>query len=228
MDELFEGREPAPETEATCSDCAMLPKTGEARVPEHYNPRTKCCTYLPMLHNFLLGKILADNDPASRKGKATVEERLNQADGLTPLGLYAPAEYLARYDPTVKFGHDFSLRCPHYLEEEGGNCGVWKHRESTCSTWFCKYSTGDSGRALWREGIAPLLRHTELSLASWAAIELEAGPLDWGPWEGRPRALFAKCAELVDALSWKQIEELGGDELQTLAGRAKLLFSRVK
>lgn len=227
MDELL-GEEPPPETAATCDNCAMLPKPGEARLPTHYNARTKCCTYLPMLHNFLLGKILADESAEFKKGKATVVKRLEDGDGLTPLGLYAPAEYLERYDPGVKFGHDLTLRCPHYLEEEGGLCGVWLHRESTCSTWFCKHSTGDLGRDFWREGVGPLLRTTELSLASWAAVQLDAGPSDWGPWQGKPRQLFAECSKLVEPLTWTQIEEICGDEVKAAARRTKALLVRLQ
>ena len=42
------------------------------------------------------------------------------------------------------------MRCPHYLEEGGGRCGVWRHRESTCATWFCKYGRGSTGRNFWQ------------------------------------------------------------------------------
>lgn len=228
MDELL-GGEPPPETEATCADCAMLPTPGEARTATHYNARTKCCTYLPMLHNFLLGRILGDGalDEAGEKGRATVEARLDSGEGLTPLGLYAPAEYLERYDPGVKFGHDLSLRCPHYLEAEGGLCGVWKHRESTCSTWFCRHSTGEQGRALWREGIGPLLRETELRLADWCARQLGASASTWGPWEDKPRALFARSAELVETLGWRDLERLGGAEIASMARKTRALFDAI-
>src|SRR5215813_7928721 len=77
MEQLLTGPIP-PETGATCSDCVMLakephPPTGSAHF---FNPRTKCCTYLPELPNFLVGRILADSDPQSAAGRATVEARL--------------------------------------------------------------------------------------------------------------------------------------------------------
>src|SRR5947209_14647397 len=77
MDQLLAGSIPE-ETEATCSDCAMCTTgSGQASVsPFFFDPRTKCCTYIPQLPNFLVGRILADDDPAFAAGRATVEARL--------------------------------------------------------------------------------------------------------------------------------------------------------
>jgi hypothetical protein len=63
------------------------------------------------------------------------------------------------------------MRCPHYLHEEGGLCGVWRHRESTCSTWFCKHVRGAVGQTFWRH-LHQLLRTAEQTLAGWALLEL--------------------------------------------------------
>src|SRR5438034_10877336 len=76
MDQLLAGPIP-PESEATCHDCAMCNQGTEASSPNgpgyYFSPQTKCCTYLPELHNFLVGRILSDDDPASATGRATVE-----------------------------------------------------------------------------------------------------------------------------------------------------------
>src|SRR5687767_5199250 len=63
-----------PETVATCHDCAMLPRAGEEVVPgeDRFSPRVKCCTFQPSLPNFLVGRILSDEDPAMAAGRATV------------------------------------------------------------------------------------------------------------------------------------------------------------
>ncbi len=216
MNELFDGPLP-PEPLATCSACAKLPKPGEPPPADAYHPDTKCCTYLPMLHNFLVGALLADPDPAFATGRATVEARIDSGEGMTPLGLYATQEYLSRYDAGARFGKDLSLRCPHYLHDEGGRCGVWRHRESTCSTWFCFYDRGEAGKEFWRDGVAPMLRAAELSLAAHCAHALGADEINFGRWEGQPRELYRAAAELVVELTWAEVAALAGSEVQKLA-----------
>jgi hypothetical protein len=227
MDELFKGPLP-PERLATCSDCAKLTKPGALPDPDAYNPDTKCCTYLPMLHNFLVGAMLDDESPDFASGKATVQARIDAGLAVTPLGLYATEEYLARYDAGVRFGKDLSLRCPHYLHLEGGKCGVWRHRESTCSTWFCNYERGELGKDFWKRGVAPMLRAAELSLAQHCAAALGAGESDWGRWEGEPRALYRACAQLAAELSWAQVEAIGGQEVKRLARESREQLLRVR
>lgn len=151
MDALLPGPIPS-EKNATCDRCAMLPQAASETADGElfFSPSTKCCTYLPELSNFLVGRVLSDADPAAAEGQATVEARIARGVGVTPLGLHRTPVYslLYRMSPG-SFGHAKSMRCPHYLEE-GGRCGVWKHRESTCATWFCKYERGSKGRAFWQ------------------------------------------------------------------------------
>src|SRR5215470_18692050 len=77
MAELLEGPIPR-ESRATCDDCAMCEPEEEQKGPQsnYYDPTIKCCTYIPDLHNFLVGRILSDNDPATEWGRGTVEERI--------------------------------------------------------------------------------------------------------------------------------------------------------
>lgn len=151
MDVLLPGPIPV-ERNATCDSCAMLPPAegdgGDSDL--FFSPSTKCCTYLPELSNFLVGRILSDPDPGSAEGRATVEARIAKGVGATPLGLHRTALYSLLYRSSPgSFGHAKSMRCPHFIEE-GGRCGVWRHRESTCATWFCKYGRGSKGRAFWQ------------------------------------------------------------------------------
>ncbi len=166
------------ETKATCQDCAMLcSKGGEQARPSNFffNPTTKCCTYVPILHNFLVGAILLDDDSAFARGRATVEERLRGGIAVTPLGMGQPPPYSLLYEHGwMAFGRSRTMRCPHYLEE-GGICGVWKHRESTCATWFCKHVRGAVGREFWRECMHTLLSTVERSLAAWCVLKLDVG-----------------------------------------------------
>src|SRR5260370_251866 len=91
MDQLLPGPIPE-ETEATCDKCVMCPSKGEPQTPSpiRFNPRIKCCTYLPNLPNFLVGRILSSEDRSETKGRATVEARLTQGAAVTPLGTCLP------------------------------------------------------------------------------------------------------------------------------------------
>jgi len=177
FDDLL-GREIPPETRATCHDCAMCESGGEYQKPgsKLFNPRSKCCTYQPKLHNFLTGLILSDDDPAMVAGRASVIARLQAGVAVTPLGLGKSPKFKLLYDQMEMrgFGRAQSLRCSHYRDEQGGLCGVWKYRNGICSTWFCKYERGAVGRDFW---IAAeyLLVAIEEDLARWCVIELEVG-----------------------------------------------------
>jgi hypothetical protein len=136
MAELLAGPIPD-ETAATCDRCAMcVPDAARS-----FRPDTKCCTFLPTLHNFLVGRVLADSDPESATGRATVIARMQKKVGVNPLGLGPTRAHNLIYEDGghAVFGKSRALLCPHYLD---GMCGVWKHRESTCATWFCKYVRG--------------------------------------------------------------------------------------
>lgn len=177
LDELLGGEIP-PEIRATCHDCAMCESGGDHQQhgSRFLNPQTKCCTYLPRLHNFLTGMILMDEDPAMARGRVSVEARLQAGLAVTPLGLEQNSRQKLLYDhkEARAFGRAQSLRCPHYIDEQGGLCGVWKYRNSICSTWFCKYVRGAQGRKFW-EAAKQLLLAIEDDLARWCVIELEVG-----------------------------------------------------
>jgi hypothetical protein len=175
MDALLGGPIPA-ETHATCKSCAMAAPPGESAGEEHYfNPATKCCTYFPDLPNFLVGRILADEDPATAAGRARVEAGLESVS-CTPHGLHPAAarSLLYRAGGDAGFGRARALRCPYYQEEEGGLCGIWQHRRSTCVTWFCKHVRGAVGLRFW-QALYALLAAVEEQLAGWCIVELDPG-----------------------------------------------------
>jgi hypothetical protein len=177
FDELLGGEIP-PETRATCHDCAMCESGDAHQQPgsQLFNPQVKCCSYLPKLHNFLTGMILLDEDPGMARGRLSVEARMQAGLAVTPLGLEQNPRQKLVYDQIEMsaFGRAQSLRCPHYIDQQGGLCGVWKYRNSTCSTWFCKYVRGAKGRQFW-EAARLLLLAIEDDLARWCAMELEIG-----------------------------------------------------
>jgi len=176
MDELL----PAgiqPERVATCHDCAMCAPAGGAPTwgGPYFAPDTKCCTYLPTIWSFLAGRILEDLSPEAAKGRASLERRMDAGVAVTPLGVGRTPVFQLLYQRVdlSNFGRARSLLCPHYLEESGG-CGIWRHRESTCATYFCKYERGNVGKEFW-ESMHWLLLSAETALARWCVIRLEVG-----------------------------------------------------
>ena len=175
VDQLLGGPIPA-ETTATCDACAMLvPESASAGASADpgFNPDTKCCTFLPELWNFLAGGVLLDDGADAARGRATVEARIDGGVAVTPLGLGRTRAFNLLYKTggSQVFGQSRALRCPHYLHDEGGLCGVWRHRESTCATWFCKHVRGTVGRTFWVH-LYQLLHAADHTLAGWALLEL--------------------------------------------------------
>jgi hypothetical protein len=140
-----------------------------------FDPVVRCCSYVPDLHNFLVGRILSDTDSAAQQGRAPVQKRIADAIGVTPLGLQQPPAYALLYGSSSEaFGRSRTLRCPHYVED-GNLCGIWRNCESTYATWFCKHVRGDLGYRFWRDTLHHLLRAVETDLARWCVSELQLG-----------------------------------------------------
>lgn len=177
MDELLAGPIPH-ETEATCDDCAMCAPPGEpsSDSARFFDPHVKCCSYMPVMPNFLVGRILTDGDPALAQGLATVKARLAAGIAVTPLGLDCPPTYALLYahQGSDVFGRSLAIRCPHFLDEGGGRCGVWQHRNSVCATYFCKFVRGALGQRFW-SAMRDLLLAIESDLARWCVLELDVG-----------------------------------------------------
>lgn len=239
-----------PESHATCDRCAMCARPGDVPRPnsQYFDPEIKCCTYLPPLPNFLVGRVLADGRDDIAHGRSSVDARLTAGVEVTPLGLGIPAPYSLLYDNARDaFGRARGLRCPHYVTE-GGKCGIWRHREAICATWFCKRERGATADAFW-SALRDLLREVERDLARWcvwtmlhdpralAALFAGGGPekavnsftIDgrddverrrvlWGEWFGREREFFRESAGLVDPLQWEDVLQLCGPGVRLHAG----------
>jgi hypothetical protein len=152
--------------------CVPAPQASAAI--KTFDPGAKCCTYLPTLWNFLVGRILEDRTPEAAAGRVSVERRIDAGDAVTLLGLAHTPVFTALYQHVSgSFGRTRALLCPHFLPESGG-CGVWRHRESTCATWFCKLERGKVSEHFWNS-LHRLLASAELAVARWCAIELNPG-----------------------------------------------------
>ena len=157
----------------------MCARPGNVQPPGvvFFKPETKCCTYVPTLHNFQVGLVLQDDDPSFSAGRATVEARLDARVAVTPAGIRPrPVEAaLYRLGGAEAFGRNQTLRCPHYQDVDGGRCGIWRYRNAICTTWFCKPARGPVGRAFWK-ALERLLTTVEYQLARWCIGKLALEP----------------------------------------------------
>lgn len=215
-----------------------------------FTPRVRCCTYEPALPNYVVGRILRDDDPALAFGRETVLNRLQHrpADA-TPWGMLPSARFRTLYRSGKDlFGRAPDLACPHLQPGDSG-CGIWRHRPIVCASWHCKHDRGAVGHAVWR-AVDQAVREIELTLGIWCLHEsgvgasavrqaLQQGDREvqadqlggalntaeygalWGDWVGREQEFYRRCAELVDALAWADILRLGGARLQALVGVAR-------
>lgn len=225
------------EQAATCSQCAMQ---GE-HVAEGYQFRAdaKCCTYVPALASFLVGAALRElpEGPA----RASVEARIDDVSSCTPHGLDVNEVDRAAYQVVVAnetFGRDPGLRCPHYLHDQGGLCGIWRQRNGVCATWFCKHDRGAAGQRFW-QAVEALLTLIERELCHWVACQLlyrEAPPVaegddeslpEWQVWLPRRRDYYLRAAELVDELTWPEVQVIGGADLGAAAERVLAAYAVV-
>jgi hypothetical protein len=186
--------------------------------------------------------ILADEDPQAAAGRESVQQRIASGVGVTPLGIQAGPHFTLIYKHTADalFGRSPGLRCPHFLAAGGGLCGIWRHRNAVCSTWFCKHERGDVGKKYW-ESVLQLLTMVERHLSLWAAATLGESVEDLGPallsyyatvfeptssrWTGgrtgSPSEFYRAAAKLVNELTWAKVLDIGGPELALLMGRLR-------
>lgn len=136
-------RNPAPEARATCADCVMCAGVTRSGSRVEFSPDVKCCSYVPHLTNFVVGRALAG------AGRATLEARIGRRAGVTPLALGLSPEDLRRTTAArADFGTAPTVRCPHFVEESQG-CGIWESRNAVCSTWFCQHERGEVSQRFW-------------------------------------------------------------------------------
>ena len=175
VDDLLDGAIP-PETEATCDNCVMCEsQSGDASPPltgdRWFDLGTKCCTYVPLLPNDLVGRILLNDNPEMAPGVDSTRRRIEEGLAVTPLGLGRGTEFQVIYksNPGEVFGRHAGLQCPH--QRGDGMCGIWLHRNSVCATWFCKHSRGAAGIQFW-SAILQLIEVVERDLTVWCVLQI--------------------------------------------------------
>lgn len=246
------------ETRSTCDRCAMLPPDAPAPAPAPgstwFSPSVRCCTFEPALPNYVVGRILRDDDPALAHGRDTVRARLRRRADAVPWGLRTSARFAALYRPNAGIlGRAPDLACPHLQAGDLG-CGIWRHRPIVCATWYCKHDRGETGQRVWR-ALEMAVHDIEQVLGTWCVQQVGAGPAAladavhdrprdpqasdlggdvdpaahrarWGEWLGREEAFYVACAERVDALTWPDVLRLGGARLEALVALARQARAR--
>ncbi len=229
------------EREATCLDCAMCGTPGEANLSAlvFYNRETKCCTYFPELPNFLVGRAVAVDTPGGEALRRFIEDD-GDSRGLATLRSVRPHEKITTvyvHHRAEGFGQDPEMACPYAIDgggDVGRVCGIWKHRNSVCSTWFCKHTKGVTGFYFWR-ALQGWLDHLERAMSWWAisqvldtpAAVLSAGEYRvnqrheitlrddaWSHWPGSRSAFYEACADKVEGLSAAEVVRIAGVEAQ--------------
>lgn len=222
---FFEVRPPI-ERKATCATCAMCPPVDAplAQGALYFRPDAKCCTYHPILPNYLVGGILSDERPEMALGRSRVLDRMRDRRGVMPsaLGPSRKTNVLQTNAGKRAFGQSLVLLCP-YFEQKQGLCTVWPYRESTCSTYHCRHVDGADGKAFWH-AIHGLVAYIEVKLAFAAANSIIPGyteapsegltandledrqPPDeeyearWGDWVGREQLFYERAHAWVRSL----------------------------
>lgn len=239
-----------PEPLATCGSCAMVPLKRASALhtgSTFFNERTKCCTFLPSIPNYLVGDALVR---ANTKGEASAPllARIQDDATATPLGVRMSTRYRLLYDAASAFGQSEELLCPHYLAE-GGLCGIWESRNSVCATWYCKHALGADGQRYWQQ-LRDLLGEVEVSLSVALALAVAGESCDpdpeesssahaelvpdaarrkaqqrWGSWYSRRNEFFEACAARADAMNWSDVERISGAKVTYRRQKLQRLLS---
>jgi hypothetical protein len=220
------------EPRATCDDCAMCAYIQPAAKQDYYFlSNVKCCGYHPVLPNYLVGAILADDDPNLNEVKENFLQRVIRS-AITPLGI-SPTYWVNLNYKLKKFGKHGELLCPYYLPRDGGKCGIWKYRNATCSTFFCKHERGATGWRFWNQ-LSVMLFSVENILSQYCVDKLQViipesasdiRERTWGNWTFREVEFYQSCWDMVRPLSWDEVVKICGTELESSVEQLKSKFN---
>ncbi|MDX2052740.1 MAG: hypothetical protein SFV15_10140 [Polyangiaceae bacterium] len=195
------------ESRADCSHCSMCHGPQDPYVAP-FLPSTKCCTYWPKLPNYLVGSLLSDTSGRFTEGQRRVRAKIAEGVECTPLGLGPTAEWMDRFHAirTTAFGRDETLLCPYYDSSiDGGGCSIWAHRESDCTSFFCKFENARHYE-FWRQ-LGAFLALMEQKLAPWA----QSIAAREGDFTAAPEAFFIRTSQAVRGLVPHELPAILGE-----------------
>ena len=215
------------EPASTCGSCARCPApVGPEAAPDPpFRPDLKCCMTVPVLANYLVGGALLDPDPAMEPGRQSVRRRIDARFGCGPLGLSVAPQLALHHSEARKagdWGRVPALVCPHFEAAGGGTCGIWRHREAVCTTWFCQVERGAVGQAVWI-ALRRLLGCLEAAVARECArrLGIDGARPGWGAWLGRVEDYYRACAQAADAIDGRAARRIAGSEASFLTRELK-------
>jgi hypothetical protein len=230
------------ETKATCHDC-LCSKPQRGALP-YYRPDLKCCTFHPFLPNYEVGAILSSSE-VSNSVKDLLRKKIAQRQYALPMGIFAPVSYQVRFNNRAPedFGNRSEFLCP-YFDSQKMNCGIWRHRGSVCSSYFCVSDRGSAGLEFWQQ-LGDFLHVCEMVLAQDSLVSMgmpaegidaqleyvncETGTSEelssasmsealfrsfWTEWDGSIEEFYLSCNRYVNGLGVSGLRELLYEETQ--------------
>jgi hypothetical protein len=190
------------ESRATCDDC-LCSKSTRGNLP-YYQKDLKCCTFHPFLPNYAVGAIL-DNPLTPDFIKKQIHSKINLKHYALPLGIFAPLNYQIQFNNRHEndFGNKKEFLCP-YFDLQNKNCGIWQHRGSVCTSYFCISDRGDKGLKIW-ELIGEYLHLCEMVLSQDALVSM-----------GLPPDIIENQLEYVNCISGTEEEMVSSSMNQVL------------
>lgn len=195
------------ESRATCQSCVLLAKKpSEDRAPFMMD-ELRCCTFQPLLPNYLVGRGLQAGGTGAELLRAAIGGDFDRR----PTSLGPTEAWLKQYRELgyEGFGRTPALNCAFYVGGEH-SCGIWQTRGAVCRTWHCRYVDAERGGVLWR-AVRDLIRLVEHKLSTWL-VSQGTPPQDtdspdiWVRW-------YIQCSELLDATP---VEELAAKKMAGL------------
>lgn len=233
---------------ADCMNCHMCKPNDAVKDVRTFSEKTKCCTFKPIIPNYLVGAILNDSDNQTK-----LHDYIKTGTKLAPLGYYPTKTELRDYANIIpdKFGMDESVMCELLVD---GNCSVWQYRNSICSSYFCHYYKGIHGKAFW-EAVRDFLQFIEEAISEHCALSLgipashltnattnffinvQDAQLDatdtnnstnhWAAWESNKADYFAKCYSIASELTEEKIAALNPNRYAIKLAELTTAFNRM-
>lgn len=200
----LEGVQFPAEVVSTCASCAMAPKpTSDPALGEVFTAEARCCTYMPTLANFLVGRVLRAGDLGSRR---MLDRLAGDRSGLSAWSVSPPEELSKRYAERApsEFGRMEDFVCPYWAPGEL-SCTIHANRNAICRTWHCKYVDGARGQNVWM---------TTKALMIWMEQRLAKLCID----DGDPPGDDASRDELIVWYLWcaNRVDRVTADEVEAL------------
>jgi hypothetical protein len=238
------------ESLATCDNCVQAKRGARPQ----YHPELKCCTFYPILVNYLVGGVLGD--PSGSTG-ALIRRQIEQGQFVMPVGLGPSPAYQWRYvnKRQEEFGNNSEFLCPYFQRGSGG-CSIWQYRSSECRSFFCISEAGAAGEEFWRRfnemlyfveinlsqayllerGFLPIDFRQQMSLlrrsefkdgdgTNWYLSEIERQKI-WDHWWGREVEFFLGAADWVRSLSPTEWQKEFGPEFKPYVEAVRESFRR--